>query len=299
MLAINGGRDFEMWVPEPPAGQVVEAPAEVQAFRGSALHLMTQFPSNWADAIIADPPYSSGGFTRGDRTADPATKYVENSADMIRASFAGDNRDARAWLYWMALWLSEAHRIVKPGGYCLTFCDWRQIGLAIDSIQAGGWIYRGLVVWNKGGSARAPNTAYFRHQCEFVVWGTKGPTLADNHDGPWPGCYSLRIRPGEKQHITAKPIDLMRDLLRCVPAGGLVVDPFMGSASTGVAALQTNRRFVGIEIDKTYFDIACRRLDAEVHRYPLFDCVSTPDLDDQAGHVGPPIVEANDKEPVL
>ncbi|MFC6971894.1 DNA methyltransferase [Paraburkholderia dipogonis] len=72
-------------------------------------------------------------------------------------------------------------------------------------------------------------------------------------------------------HVTQKPLALMRELLRVVPSGAIVLDPFMGSGTTGVAALQTGRGFVGIELDPTHFDNACERIN-EAHRQgELFD----------------------------
>lgn len=62
-------------------------------------------------------------------------------------------------------------------------------------------------------------------------------------------------------HMTQKPVTLLERLLEVSPEGCLCLDPFMGSGSTGVAALQSGRRFVGIEATPEYFDIACRRIE--------------------------------------
>lgn len=212
------------------------------------------------DALITDPPYSSGGFTRGDRTADPRHKYVHSGVDLVRMSFAGDNRDARSWCYWSALWLSEAYRIVARSGYALTFSDWRQLPLAADAIQAGGFVWRGIVAWDKTEAARAPHTGYFRHQCEYVVWGTKGVSVPAQHGGPWPGCFRHGVKLADKHHMTGKSTPLMMDLVKIVPPGGLVLDPFLGSGTTAVGCVQTGRRCTGVEIDPGYFAIAVKRV---------------------------------------
>ena len=81
---------------------------------GESLRVLQTIESASVDALIADPPYSSGGFTRSDRTGDPSKKYVNTGTEIIRGSFSGDNRDGRSWCYWMALWLSEAARIIRP-----------------------------------------------------------------------------------------------------------------------------------------------------------------------------------------
>lgn len=242
----------------------------VMLYLGDSLEVLPRLGEGSVDAVITDPPYSSGGFTRSDRTADPSEKYVQTGTDIIRASFSGDNRDGRSWCYWSALWLSACHRLVRPSGYALTFCDWRQLPLATDAIQAGGFVWRGIVPWNKGQGARAPHTGYFRHQCEYVVWATNGVSAAAEHGGPWPGCYDVPVLQADKFHLTGKPTALMEKLVAIVPRGGLVVDPFMGSGTTGVACLRGERRFIGIEKEPAYFDIAVERVRAEIERFPLF-----------------------------
>jgi len=233
---------------------------DYQLHQGDCLAVLPTLVDNSVDAVVTDPPYSSGGFTRGDRAADPTSKYVQTGVELIRASFGGDNRDGRSWCYWMALWLSECHRIVKPSGYALVFCDWRQLPLASDALQAGGFVWRGVVAWDKGESARAPHTGYFRHQCEYIVWGTKGVSVPALHGGPWPGFIRQGVLLADKHHMTGKPTPLMRQLVQCVAPGDTVLDPFMGSGTTGVAALMEGRRFIGVEMDSHYYSVAERRL---------------------------------------
>lgn len=243
---------------------------EAQLHRGDCLEIMRELEAESVDAVIADPPYSSGGFTRSDRNADPAAKYVHSGTDIIRASFSGDNRDGRSWCYWMALWLSEAHRLVRESGYVLVSTDWRQLPLASDALQAGGFVWRGIVSWDKTEGARAPHTGYFRHQCEYLVWGTKGVSKPASWGGPWPGAIRASVRQSEKLHMTGKPLELMRLLVECAPPGGTVLDPFMGSGSTGIAALDRGRRFIGIEKSSDYFEIAAQRFDRQDEQAGLF-----------------------------
>lgn len=220
------------------------------------------------DALITDPPYSSGGMVRGDRTNQTtAEKYVQsgNALDAEQnMDFSGDNRDARSWGFWVSCWLTLVQERMKPGGYALCFTDWRQLPMLTDAFQAGGFVWRGLVPWDKTESSRAPHTGYFRHQCEYLVWGSNGPLAASKHGGPWPGLVRERVDHRAKLHMTGKPVQLMGELVKCVTPGGLILDPFMGSASTGVAAVQLGYRFIGIEKTAHYFDVACKRLEREV-----------------------------------
>ena len=233
---------------------------DVTLYLGDCLDILRTLPDGSVDAVVTDPPYSSGGFTRGDRTANPAEKYIQDGTQIIRASFSGDNRDGRSWCYWMALWLSECARIVKLSGYALIFSDWRQLPLASDAIQSGGFVWRGVIGWDKGVSARAPHTGYFRHQCEYVVWGTSGVSVPADWGGPWPGYILQSVIQADKFHMTGKPTLVLEKLVQCVPPGGTVLDPFMGSGTTGVACVHMGRRFIGIEIVPGYFTIAEQRI---------------------------------------
>lgn len=155
-----------------------------QILNGESLDILRQIPDNSVDAVITDPPYSSGGSTLAQKTQDPVKKYEQSSNKIVhRASFLGDNRDTRSWLHWCVLWISECHRILKPGGYFLMFSDWRQLPTATDAIQMGEMAWRGIVVWDKKEGARAPHKGYFRHQAEYIVWGTKGACPKAEHAG--------------------------------------------------------------------------------------------------------------------
>jgi len=117
------------------------------------------------------------------------------------------------------------------------------------------------VVWDKTRAAR-PQKGKFRHQSEFVLWGSRGPWQAATKDA-LPGVFTISaLAGGKKLHTCGKPVELMKELLEVCPAGGVILDPFAGSASTGIAALETGRRFVGCEQSRDYYEIARERLAA-------------------------------------
>lgn len=238
-------------------------------YRGESLAVLRELPAGEFDALVTDPPYSSGGTFRGDRSRSTSEKYV-NPVEVknFHPEFTGDNRDQRAYAYWCTLWFSECLRIVRTGGVLEVFTDWRQLPTTTDAVQAGGWVWRGIVVWDKTRGTR-PHPGRFRQQAEFVVWGTNGPSVVDGEPDYPEGVFLAAPFHG-KQHIAGKPVPLMEHLLRVVAKGGLVLDPFAGSATTGVACLKTGRRFVGIEQDPHYFGVCVERLKAELDRAPLF-----------------------------
>lgn len=227
-------------------------------YQGDCLGVLAALPSASVDAVVTDPPYSSGGMVRSDRMGKTSAKYVQSdSTNQSLSDFSGDNRDQRAYAYWMALWLAEAARVTKPGGLCMLFTDWRQLPSTVDSLQAGGWVWRGLVPWVKP-SAR-PMAGRFTNQAEYVVWGSQGAMGLDFEQPTFPGFYQANA-PREREHITQKPLEVMRKLLQIVPEGGLVLDPFLGSGTTAVAALIEGRRVVGCELQRDFAEIAARRV---------------------------------------
>ena len=209
------------------------------------------------DAVFADPPYSSGGAFRGDRMLPTSAKYQSSENRGIYAEFSGDNRDQRAYGYWSALWIGACQSRMAPGGIVGLFTDWRQLPTTTDALQAGGFVWRGIVPWDKTEGAR-PQKGRYRNQCEYLVWGSNGPMPDAGVCAP--GCFRYSAGSEPKQHIAGKPTALLVDMLAI--AGLTILDPFMGSGTTGVAAVKTGRRFIGIEIDETHFDTACRRIEA-------------------------------------
>jgi len=227
---------------------------------GNSLELLKGFPENMVDAVITDPPYCSGGNSAAARQKAPEEKYVQAGTKLSRPTFAGDVRDQRSWGYWCSLWISECLRVLKPGGYFLMFSDWRQLPKASDVLQAGGVTWRGVVAWDKTEAARPPHTGYFRHQCEYILWGSKG-NLPKNALGPFPGCFRFPVKQKDKFHMTGKPTLLMRELVKIVPEKSLILDPFAGSGTTCVAARLEGRNYLGIEMEPLYAEIARKRLE--------------------------------------
>ncbi|WP_020472449.1 DNA-methyltransferase [Zavarzinella formosa] len=235
----------------------------ITLYQGDSLQIIPSLEPATVSAVITDPPYSSGGMWQGTRSMPPEAKYCQDGKTLGRPTFSGDNRDGRSWAFWCSLWISECRRLLTDGGYFLSFIDWRMLPLCTDAVQAGGLVWRGLIAWDKGRGARAPHKGYFKHQCEYVVWASNGPLRKAVHAGPFDGCHHYPVLQTDKHHMTGKPTALLEQLVGCVPAGGLILDPFAGSSTTAVACVRKGLRFVGIEQEEAYCEISARRLDAE------------------------------------
>lgn len=236
----------------------------VTIIRGDALHIIPTLGQ--ISAIVTDPPYSSGGMLRGDRMPSTRTKYQSTTVDTEHPDFTGDNRDQRGFTAWASLWLSLCLDITAPGGVCCLFSDWRQLPSVTDALQAGGWVWRGIVPWDKVNSRPMPNR--FRSQCEFVAWGTNGPRNFDTAAATYHAGILREAPPNifERVHATQKPVAIMARLVEIAPAGAVILDPFMGSGTTGVACIRTGRRFIGIEKDAKCYELAHARLENELQQ---------------------------------
>ncbi len=238
-------------------------------YLGDSLSVLQGLSAGECDAVITDPPYSSGGAFRGDRAMDTKSKYLSSdSGNRDKTSdFGGDNRDQRSFHFWSTLWSAAALRAVKPGSPALFFTDWRQLPISTDYIQAGGWVWRGVVPWAK--KSTRPSMGRFAAQCEYVVWGSAGPMPIERGVGCLPGFYEFQS-PSDREHVTQKPVPLMQAMIEICQPRGIVLDPFMGSGTTGVAAALMGRGFIGCEQSSEYFDIACRRIEEAQKQVALF-----------------------------
>lgn len=234
-----------------------------QIVHGEALQWLRSLPDACADAVITDPPYSSGGMFRGDRARAPSSKYEQGGQSLTRPDFFGDTMDQRVWVGWCEEWLRECRRALMDGGRLLAFIDWRQLPALTDAVQRSGMIWRGVITWDKGLGSRAPHTGYHRHQCEYAVFATSGKCPPADGRGPFPGCYRYPVLQSDKHHMAGKPTPLLRDFVKTVPPGGLILDPFAGSGTTVVAAALEGRRAWGCELSREYCSVAQQRI-AEV-----------------------------------
>lgn len=151
--------------------------------------------------------------------------------------------------------------MLKDGAPVLLFTDWRQLTLTTDALQIAGFTWRGITVWDKTEGVR-PQLGRFRNQAEYIVWGSKGNMPLDRRAPVLPGVIRESVRKADKHHLTGKPTELMRQLVRICEAGGRVLDPFAGSGTTLVAAQLEGFEAVGIEMTDQYATVTRDRLTA-------------------------------------
>lgn len=200
-----------------------------------------------AHLILTDPPYrlTSGGNSTGEMKGLFAKGRYDNSGDLFQMV----EWSVMAPLLWNAL---------GQNGDVIVMSSDRELQNARAALEAAGFGFYRLLIWDKG--TVTPNR-WFMPNCEFAFYGYKGKARRIT-DANAQQLVKVPHR-DETDHPTEKPIPLMVGWMhQCCPKDGLVVDPFMGSGSSAVAAAQLGRRFIGIELNPDWFDIACARVES-------------------------------------
>lgn len=225
-----------------------------------ALEFVRLLPSQSIDMLLTDPPYSSGGLHLNTRTQPTGIKYINSTTKKAdHENFDFDNMDQRSWAFWCHAWLSAAHRALKPGGLVVCFIDWRQLATLQDVIQAAGFTFRGIAVWDKTVGRSRPRKGGFKQQAEFIVWASKGAML--QRDVYLPGVFQAPLAL-PKRHQTEKPMAIAREIVRLVPDGGTVCDLFAGCGTFLVAAKEAGLNWTGCELNEHYLALSAQRLAA-------------------------------------
>lgn len=238
--------------------QKVEIAPNITIHQGEALRILETLPDCSVDAVLTDPPYSSGGMTLNSKQQDPSKKYL-SAKFKTYPPMLGDNKDQRSFTSWSILWLHECWRAAKNGAPLMLFTDWRQLPSLTDAMQGAGWLWLGIVPWDKPNSR--PQLGKFKQQCEYVLFGSKGK-FERAHNKCLPGLYRYSVNGASKVHTTSKPLELIIDLLEVTKSEALVLDPFIGGGTTPLACKQTGRGCIGIELSKEYYQIAIERIKA-------------------------------------
>ena len=235
-----------------------------EIINGDALKVISSYSPGTFDAVITDPPYASGGRTQAEKNK-PTSKKYSSMGENAPPDFEGDSMDQRSWTNWAAEWLTAARRASRPGAPVCVFIDWRQLPSLTDAIQRAGWIWRGIAIWDKGNSR--PQRGRFRQQSEFIVWGSNGDMPISRPVPCLPGVFKYG-NPQNRIHLTEKPLQLMRDIVRITEPGGHILDPFVGSGTTVLASVLEGYTATGIEVTEEYARLARERIVRELLETP-------------------------------
>ena len=216
--------------------------AQVTLIHGDCLLLMRNLPPGSVDCILTDPPYGI------DYRSKPRAYR-----DDWKLRIAND----RAPFIW---WLFEAFRVLRDGGCLACFCRWDVEEVFRSAIRTAGFAVKSQVIWDKGVHGQGDTRAAFGPRHENLVFAVKGRFAFPGGRPP----SVLRVnRVGGRSlvHPAEKPVELLALLIRHLTReGDLVLDPFLGSGATAVAALRLGRRGLGMELDAGDLETAARRV---------------------------------------
>ena len=192
----------------------------------------------------------------------------------MRDNFFGaagwDNLSADEWTTSMDSFFDETARVVRQGGSMVVFMAVIKVETIIRLAQAHGFYYKTTGTWHKLNPMPRNMNLHFINSTESWVYFVKGARTGtfNNYGNALHDFYESSVAPKSERafgkHPTQKPVELMDYFVRALSnPGDLVLDPFMGSGTTGVSALALGRKFTGVELNEQYFDIAKKRMGVE------------------------------------
>jgi site-specific DNA-methyltransferase (adenine-specific) len=245
-------------------------------YHADSVEFLETLPDDSVNLIFADPPYrlSNGGFTCHAGRRAPVHK---GDWDESR----GTEEDFSAHL----AWIRACRRVLAPTGSIWISGTYHSIYACGYALQLAGYHLLNDICWYKPNAPPNLSGRYFTASHETLLWAAKGPDCRHtfNYDlmknAPWNGdalkrphrqmrsVWSIPApKPGEKRfgrHPTQKPLDLLvRIILASSREGDLVLDPFTGSSTTGLACLRTGRRFIGVDSEEKYLELSVKRYHA-------------------------------------
>lgn len=238
----------------------IDLSKSVNLFQGDCLEVMKDIPDNSIDCAVIDPPYKivAGGCRK---VPDKECSGIFNKRrDNKRTDWVDEVRTGKMFRHneiKFSDWLPELFRVLKDKSHCYLMINSRNLKDLQVEAEKAGFKFQNLLIWDKGNVT--PNR-YYMQGFECILMLRKEGAKTINERG---SSNILRVPNiiGNKKHPSEKPVELLQIMIRnSTDEGDTVIDPFMGSGSTGVACLNTNRKFIGIELDENYFKIAEARI---------------------------------------
>lgn len=219
---------------------------DLQLLFGDCLERMKEIPDESVDLCVSDIPYKLTGGGKGDGVNSKRPKGIlsDNSQLMEVPNFED--------------WLPELYRVMKNGTHIYLMCNFKNLNDLMNKTNKVGFKHVNLLVWEKNNCT--PSQFYMKN-CEYTLLLRKGSSKYINDIGGSKTVHKFDNIIGNKVHPTEKPVELMEFYVKnSSDVGDVILDMFMGSGTTGIACSNTNRKFIGIEIDEEYFNIAQDRI---------------------------------------
>jgi site-specific DNA-methyltransferase (adenine-specific) len=228
----------------------------ITIYHGDTLSTLSSLECPTVSALVTDPPYSSGNLPESLKQKSAPRLRGWQWADKVMET---DQLSTLGFVWLIRELLVLCRGAMDNGASALVFIDWRNWGNLVGAVESAGFRVNNMIVWDKLTIGMGNG---FRNQHELIVYASKGTPRVISR--AIPNVIQAR-RPDNDLHQSPKPVGLMEQLLHVVTdVGDLVLDPFMGSGSTLMAAKTLGRRALGIEVEERYCEIAATRLSQEV-----------------------------------
>lgn len=218
-------------------------------FNDDCLVVLKDIPESSIDLIVTDPPYKTTS-----RGSSGGTGWILKE-ELNKKGRVFKHNDIE-----FSEWLPELYRVLKESGHAYIMTNNKNLKDMLIEIENAGFNIFKTLIWAKN----SPITnMYYMDSHEYIVFCRKGKAKRINNCGT---KSVLNIdNPRNKVHPTEKPIELMEIFINnSSNEGEIVLDPFMGGGSTGIAAIRNGRKFIGVEIDEEYFKIAEKRINDHI-----------------------------------
>ena len=218
-------------------------------FNANCLDIMAKMDNEAIDLVVTDPPYKTitGGDKVGKNSARPKGILSGN-----RKLFQYQNNIS------LNDWIPKIYRVLKDGSHCYIFTNSLNLKDILIEAEKAGFKLHNILIWEKN---NCTPSQYYMKNCEYVLFLRKGKAKWIKNIGGSKTVHHFNNIIGNKSHPTEKPVDLLSFYIQnSSEVEDIVFDPFAGSGSTCVASKNLGRKYVGIELDKNYFDVAVKRL---------------------------------------
>ena len=222
---------------------------------GDAIDFMKTLEDESIDLIVTDPPYKV-----------TARGNAGNSGGMMQSKLSMQGKIFKHNDIKPIEYIPEFYRLLKDGSHCYIMTNHVNLQEMLNTATECGFHFIKSLIWNKGNKIMG---RFYMSQFEYILFFRKGKGKKINKCGT-ADILSVpnkktKGEDGKNIHDTEKPIDLMKILVEnSSQENELVLDPFMGIGSTGIACKELNRDFIGVELDEKYYNIAQSRIDGYI-----------------------------------
>ena len=227
--------------------------SDIKLYNGDCLELMKLIPDKSIDLILTDPPYKITARGNGGNSGGMFQKKEVNNGKVFKVNDL-EIED----------WLPEFYRVLKDGTHCYIMTNNKNITHYLSVIDSSLFHFIKNLIWVKDNKIMGQT---YMSQFEYVIMLRKGKHKRINDCGQSDVLQipnkKMKNLEGKTIHDTEKPVKLNEILIaNSSNEGETVLDPFMGVGSCGVACINTNRNFIGIELDEEYYNIAKEKIES-------------------------------------